>query len=57
MKTSMQKYKTATHRLPQRADATLFRTYWQRQRCCHRPSRKFMRELAHDYWLARQARR
>lgn len=56
MNETTQKYKIATHRPPQRADAALFRTYWQRQRCYHRPSRKFMRKLAHDYWLARKAK-
>lgn len=50
-------YRIRPERPPQRADAHLFRAYWLRQRNFHRPSRKFMRDLAHDYWLARQAER
>lgn len=55
MDSNSNRYRIVPHRPPRRADATLFRSYWRRQRSFHRPSREFMRDLAHDYWLARHA--
>lgn len=42
-------------RVPCRADATVFRYYWQRQRLSRWCSRALMRQLAHDYWVARRS--
>lgn len=49
------RYKIVTDRSPARVDAPVFRAFWQRQRHTHRPSREFMRLLAHDYWIAKTA--
>lgn len=50
----LMQYKLFPNRVPRRTDAQLFRHYWQRQRRSHRPSRKFMRQLAHDYYVAKK---
>jgi len=34
-------------------DAIVFRDYWQRQRLSRWRSRALMRQLAHDFWVAR----
>jgi hypothetical protein len=40
-------------RSPRRVDAAVFRGYWQRQRLARWRSRTLMRQLAHDFWVAR----
>jgi hypothetical protein len=40
-------------RSPRRVDAVTFRGFWQRQRLSRWRSRALMRQLAHDYWVAR----
>lgn len=40
-------------RPPRRMDAAVFRGYWQRQRLSRWRSRALMRQLAHDFWVAR----
>lgn len=46
-------YVLVPERPPRRVDAVVFRGYWQRQRLSRWRSRALMRQLAHDFWVAR----